>query len=254
MGKIVAIGGGEIGRPKEEGRGHYPVETTPIDKEILRLTGKDKPSLLFLPTASGDSKGYYEVVKKHFTKIGFETSVLYLFKEKNYDFIRKKILESDAVYVGGGNTLRMMKLWRRRGVDKILKEAYDKNIVLSGLSAGSICWFKYGNSDSRKFSSNSTELIKVKGLGFINAFHCPHYNLQGIRRNSVKKMMSETTLAGITLDNCIALVVEGDEYRIVKSKKDAKAYKVYWKSGEYYEEEIKPKKEYENLKSLLKIK
>ena len=79
MGKIIAIGGGEIGRPKEDGTGYYPVETTQIDTEILKLTNKKNPTLLFIPTASYDSQGYYEVVKKHFTKVGFSSiTPLYL--------------------------------------------------------------------------------------------------------------------------------------------------------------------------------
>src|SRR3989344_6273389 len=145
--KIIAIGGGEIGRPG------YPVETTKIDKEIITLTGKQKPRLLFVPTASSDTESYFEVVKKHFGKrLGCKTDVLYLIKEKpSKKEIEEKIFQSDIVYVGGGNTLKMMKVWRNTDVDKVLKEAYGKGIVLSGVSAGSICWFRWGNSDSRRF-------------------------------------------------------------------------------------------------------
>jgi dipeptidase E len=70
-------------------------------------------------------------------------------------------LGADIIYVGGGNTLKMMTLRRKLGVDKALQQALKKDIILSGLSAGSICWFDYGNSDSRKFTSKSTQLIKV---------------------------------------------------------------------------------------------
>ena len=128
MGRIVAIGGGEIGRPG------YPVETTKIDKEIISLTGKNKPKLLFIPTASSDSESYYDTVRKHFgIRLGCKTDVLYLLKEKINE---NKILNSDIIYVGGGNTLLMMNTWRKYGLDKILIEAYNQNIVLSGLSAG----------------------------------------------------------------------------------------------------------------------
>jgi len=83
MGKIIAIGGGEIGRPKEDGKGHYPVETTLIDTEILQLTNKKSPTLLFIPTASYDSRNYYQVVKQHFTKLGFSSvTPLYFINKK----------------------------------------------------------------------------------------------------------------------------------------------------------------------------
>src|SRR3989338_3503001 len=140
MGKIIAIGGGEIGRPG------YPVETTKIDREIIRLTGKKSPKLLFLPTASSDDSGYAKVVEKHFGKrLGCRVDVLYLIGTKTAAReIEKRVLQSDIIYVGGGNTLKMLKIWRKRGVDRALEKAYKKGIVLSGVSAGSICWFDSG--------------------------------------------------------------------------------------------------------------
>jgi dipeptidase E len=101
MGKIIAICGGEIGRPGTK------VETNAIDKEIIKLSGKKNPLLLFIPTASSDSESYYEVVKKHFgKKLGCRTDVLYLIKDKNTKTeIRNKILSADIIYVGGGDTL-----------------------------------------------------------------------------------------------------------------------------------------------------
>lgn len=241
MGKIVAIGGGEIGRPKEGG-GFYPVETTAIDLEILRLTGKKQPTLLFIPTASHDSTGYYEVVKKHFNSIGFSrTDTLYLTDASlTKDDIETAILSHDAVYVGGGDTLFMMTLWRKLGVDTMLKKAYDKGVVLSGISAGSICWFNNGNSDSRRFTSGSDKLIKVTGLGLINALHCPHHDTEALRPDDLKRIMKSTPGTAIALDNCTALVVEDDMYRVVTSRAGTKAQKAYWKRGQYILEEITP--------------
>lgn len=253
MGKIIAIGGGEIGRPKEDG-GFYPIETSDIDREILNLTDKKNPSLLFLPTASHDSTGYFEVVKKHFTKIGFgSVDALYLSdKTLSQEHIEKTILSHDAIYVGGGDTLYMMTLWRRLGVDRMLKEALDRDIVLAGLSAGSICWFMGGNSDSRKFSSGSNQLIKVTGLGFIDALHCPHYDTEPFRQEDLKRMMKSTSKVAIALDNCIALEVIGDTYRIIQSKPSAKARKAYWKRGEYIVQEIEPSDRFKDIRELTK--
>ena len=139
MGRIVAIGGGEI----RDG------ETLNIDKFIVSLSGKEKPSLLFIPTASHDVEGYIETVKKVYGELGCDVKILCLTKENiEEDDIRDIILKSDIIYVGGGNTEYMMKIWEKYSVDKYLKEAYKKNIVLSGLSAGSLCWFKAGFDDS----------------------------------------------------------------------------------------------------------
>lgn len=252
MGKIIAIGGGEIGRPKEDGSGHYPVETADIDAEILKLTNKKNPTLLFIPTASNDSHNYYEVVKKHFIKLGFNSvTPLYLSdKSLTRKHIENIILSHDAIYVGGGNTLRMMNIWRKMGVDKMLKLAYERGIVLSGLSAGSICWFSSGNSDSRKFSSGSEKLVKVTGLGLIDALHCPHYDVEPHRQADLKRMMKNTSKVAIALDNCVALEVVDGKYRIIKSKPGAKARKIYWKRGKYIIEEIQASESYSDISKL----
>src|SRR5580692_2484004 len=137
---IVAIGGGQI-----RTRG-----TAPIDREIIRLTNKTRPKFLFIPTASSDSEAYWKHIQEYFG--GFlkcRTDVLFLIKEQpaNHE-IGSKIASADIIYVGGGNTLLMMRLWRRLGIDKLLKSAYERGTVLSGISAGSICWFDSGHSDS----------------------------------------------------------------------------------------------------------
>ena len=253
MGKIIAIGGGEMGRPHESG-GFYPIETIPIDKEIVAQTYKKNPKLLFIPTASNDSEGYFEIVKKYFSKLGCRVDVLYLIKEKlTRKQIENKILSNDIIYVGGGNTLKMMTIWRKIGVDKALKKAYKKGIILSGLSAGSICWFKFGNSDSRKYTSESNKLIKVMGLGLINALCCPHYDIEKHRQKDLKRMMKTTlNIISIALENCCALEVIDGKFRIIKSKPNAKGYKIFWKRGKYFKEEIIFKKEFEDLNNLLK--
>ena len=253
MKKIIALGGGEIGRPNDNG-GFYPIETTLIDKEIIRQTGKNNPKLLFIPTASSDFEGYFKIVKKHFSKLSCKVDVLYLIKEKlSKKQIENKILSTDIIYVGGGNTLKMMTLWKKLGVDKMLKTAYKNGIILSGLSAGSICWFKYGNSDSRKFTSGSNKLIKVSGLGLIEALHCPHYDTEAHRQKDLKKMMKTTSkIIAIAIENCCAIEVIDNKYRILKSKPNAKAYKIYWEKGKYHKEEILSKKEFDSLDTLLK--
>jgi dipeptidase E len=246
--KIIAIGGGEIGRPG------YPVETTKIDKEIIKLTGKKNPKLLFIPTASLDSELYFETVKKHFgKKLGCIIDALYLIKEKlSKKEIQNKILTADIVYVGGGNTQKMFRVWEKNGVDKILEKAYKKGIVLSGLSAGSICWFRGGVSDSRKFTNSNSNLVKINGLGFINALHSPHYNIEKDRRSGLKKIMKNNSSVAIAIDNCCAVEFINDTYRVISSKSKANAYKVYWQDGKFYENIIPKEKKFNSLQELLK--
>lgn len=233
MGKIVAIGDGEIGRPKEGG-GFYPIETTAIDKEIIRLSGKRKPRLLFIPTASKDSEGYYNVIVKHFGKhLGCKCDVLYLLRNKPAkSAIRSKILNADIIYVGGGNTLNMLNTWKRFGIDKLLHTAYKKDIVLSGVSAGAICWFRYATSDSRpKLAKKNYGLNKISCLDFIDLTVSPHHVREPNRRPALINIMKKTYGAAVALDDCSALEIIDDKYRIVTSNGTANAYKVYFKKG-----------------------
>lgn len=208
---------------------------------------------MFLPTASGDALSYVEVVKKYFGDfLGCRVSSLLLLKERlPHTAIRTKILGSDIVYVGGGNTLRMMRIWRKQGVDKILQLAYKKGIVLAGLSAGVICWFRYGNSDSRKFKNPTAPLIKVKGLDLYPLLLCPHYHQEKGRVKSLQQMMKKTGGMAIALDNCSALEIVGGTYRILTSHRKSKAYKVYWKKSIYHQDEIPIKKDFSMVSTFL---
>lgn len=248
MKKLIAIGGGEIGRPG------YPVETTKIDKEIINLTNKQNPKLLFIPTASSDAEPYFDTIKKHFGKrLNCKVDVLYLLKEKpTLKQIKTKILTSDIIYVGGGNTALMLKTWKKTGVDKILLKAYSKGIVISGLSAGSICWFRYGISDSRKFNNPKAGLCRISGLNIIDALHCPHYNVEQDRKPQLKAMMKKEKGVALALDNCCALEVIDKTYRIISSKATANAYKVYWKDNKFFEEVIQKTKNFQPINKLLK--
>lgn len=241
--KIVALGGGE------KNHAGFSVKAAKIDKEIIRLTGKKTPKLLFVPTASSDSEEYVKDINKYFgNKFGCIIDVLYLLNKKisHYD-IETKILSADIIYVGGGNTLKMLKLWRDNGIDKILKKASEKGIVLSGVSAGGICWFKFGSSDSRRFTNPNADLIRVTGLNWIPALFCPHYDEEKGRKLHVKKLMKRTPGVGIALDNYCAIEIIDNNYRIVADKKTANAYKVYWKKGKYNEELIEKKEKVQPL-------
>lgn len=215
MGKIVAIGGGELRLG----------ETLVIDKFIVDFSGKNRPKTLFIPTASKDNKGYVEVFNKVYKdELGCDTDVLALLEGEYEDsVIEEKILSADIIYVGGGNTAMMIDVWERNNVVTYLKKAYEKGTVLSGLSAGAICWFKYGHSDSNRFDGNDEwDFIITKGIGLIDAAFCPHYNEAG--RNSFDKMLKTVNLRGIASENNSAVVIEDNKYKIIKSNAEAKVY------------------------------
>lgn len=248
MPKIIATGGGEIGRPG------FPMETTKIDLEIIRLSGKKRPRLLFLPTASSDAAGYVETVKKYFgQRLSCHVETLYLLNCKiNLAKIKKIIMTADIIYVGGGNTLKMMNIWRQSGVADLLALAAKKGIVLSGVSAGAICWFRYGHSDSKKLSNQKASYIRVRGLDLYPLLVCPHYDFEKDRQPSLRSIMKRTKEVAIALDNCSALEIIDDKYRLLTSKPKAGAYRCYWKKGVYYREQINLSTSFRPLNELLK--
>ena len=161
------------------------------------------------------------------------------------------ISQSDIIYVGGGNTLRMMKLWRKLGVDKCLDKARKRGAILCGLSAGAICWFRQGNSDSRKFKDETNlSLIKVTGLNYADVLMCPHYDVEKHRQPALKAMMKTTRGVAVALDNCAALHIKDDNYRILASKKYKKAYLIYWQQGEYVKQALMPSDKFQPLTNL----
>ena len=179
MGKLICIGGGEI--PRVKNGVELPYETKEIDEEIVRISEKTNPRLLFIGTASTNSYNYFLVIKKIFEDLGCIVSNLDLLKEDlNMEEVRNSILNTDIIYVGGGNTKFMLEKWRKLGVDKLLIEAYNRGIVCSGLSAGSYCWFKL-NYDL------------INGLGIINAVNCVHYEQKDEQaRNKLYNVIKET--------------------------------------------------------------
>jgi dipeptidase E len=250
MRKIVVIGGGEIGRPG------FPVETTKLDRETIRLSGKSHPRLLFLPTASSDSEGYVDVVKKHFGgRLRCKVDSLMLLNARySKGELAERVLGADIIYVGGGNTLKMMRRWRHLGVDKLIKRAYNRGTVLSGLSAGGICWFDSGHSDSVSFySPKSWDYINVKGMGLIKGIHCPHFDghtaNKGRRKDFTEFMMRYGEI-GIAIDNKCAIEFVDDTYRVFAVNKSANAYRVFRDEGDVKVEVLKKTREMLPLEEL----
>ncbi len=142
-------------------------------KYVAELTKKENPKLCFVPTAIGDHQDNITFYEKICERIGIEPNVLKVWvssspENKSFEDI---IMNSDAIVVGGGNTLNMMSIWKGQGIDTIMQKAVKKGIILSGGSAGSICWFMNGISDSRP-----VKLSLVEGLGLLPFSSCPHYS------------------------------------------------------------------------------
>ena len=234
MGKIVAIGGGDM----------QASETLSIDQEAVKLTGKTRPRALFIPTASYDSVEYWEGFRRIYGgELSCDTSVLYLLnKYPPSEEIDDHILSSDLIYVGGGNTLKMMKRWRKLGVDQVLQKAHSGGTVLVGVSAGAICWFSYGHSDSMSFyNPNDWRYIMVKGMGLVDSLACPHFDgeTDGVKRDQdFMQMVRKHGGMGTAIDNHCAIVFIDGAFRVISSREGAGAYKVYKDGQGFKVEEI----------------
>ncbi|MGN0459022.1 MAG: Type 1 glutamine amidotransferase-like domain-containing protein [Eubacterium sp.] len=233
MGKIVAIGGGENGHHNTK------YETATFDKEIIRLTGKTKPNFLFIGLANNYPDYYFEIMDGIYNGMyGCPTDYLRYKEIKDKNITSSKIKKADIIYVGGGNTYKLMRLFKLYGIDKMLVEAYNEDKVLCGVSAGGICWCDYGNSDSRAISSNSSQIIRVAGLGLINVLFAPHIVKEPDRIKSVRQMMKRTyKIPAVQLDNA-ALEVVDNQYRILTIDDNSVAEKCYWKNGKYITQNI----------------
>ena len=203
------------------------------------LTGKQKPRFCFLPTASAEQPRvavyWYELCAGlelvPFVQNTFITS--YRMKESWEDVL----LSMDAIIVGGGNTLNMLAIWKAQGIDKVLYKAWEKGIVLSGGSAGSLCWFEEGTTDSRP-----KELTKIECMGFLDGSHSPHYDGERERRPRYHKLILSGELKpGYAVDNNAALLFIGKKLdKVIASDKRSMAYYVDLVEGKIQERVLKP--------------
>jgi dipeptidase E len=210
---IVAIGGGGFSMEPDN-----PL----LDDFVLGLSRASSPRICFLPTASGDAEGYLLTFYAAFATKA-DASHLALF-DRTDDDIDGLLLDQDVIYVGGGNTANMLAIWRIHGVDRVLRAAWEAGIVLAGLSAGSICWFESGTTDS--FGPGLD--VMTDGLGFLAGSHCPHYDGEPLRRPAYQRLIAEGRLTpGYAVDDGAALVFADTELReVVCSRPDAAAYRV----------------------------
>jgi peptidase E len=211
--QIVAMGGGGFSMEPDN-----PL----LDDFILGLTGVSRPRVLFLPTATGNVATYLVNFYAAFSRRA-EASHIDLFT-RTRDELRPLLLGQDVVYVGGGNTANLLAIWRVHGLDGILRNAWQAGVVLAGVSAGGMCWFQAGLTDS--FGPDLAPLDD--GLGLLAGSFCPHYDGEPARRPAYRRLVGERRLPdGWAADDGVALHFIGtDLAEAVSSRPEARAYRL----------------------------
>lgn len=225
MGTIICIGG-LVGLKNKE-KVFIPYSPRKIDFEIMKLSTKVNPKVLFIGTASSEREDYYISFKNAYESLGAIVENLCVLNSNiTFEEIRKKILSSDIIYVGCGKTKFMMDVWKSKGIDKCLIEAYKKDIILAGMSAGSYCWFKYNYE-------------MIEGLDLIHMINCVHYDEKSKeKKKQFYDNIKKNNLRGIAIDNDASLIFSGTDYKIVKNYENSKAYDIVFEDGKYIEKEI----------------
>ena len=228
---LIAIGGGEIKNKT----------TLKIDEYIANLAkvhaGEKRANALFFGTASHDSMPYFNSFRKTYTSV-FDIKAevgLLVYGEMDMQKIVDKIAAADCIYVGGGDTVFMLELWKQKGVDKLLIDAYNSGKIICGLSAGAICWFSDMYTDYEIMRGTSAEYSLHKGLGLIEGLITPHFDER-------EKDFTETfSKSGFTK----AFAVENDAAIVFKNglperalSSGGKAYVISKKDGEIFRSEI----------------
>lgn len=222
--RIVALGGGG-----------FSVDGDPrLDDHVLATAGTDRPRVLFVPTASGDSADYVARFRAAFPPERARASVLSLFARDVVD-LDAHLLAQDVVYVGGGSTANLLAVWRLHGLDRALRAAYRAGVVLAGISAGMNCWFSASVTDS--FGPGLAGLDD--GLGFLPGSACPHHDGEPLRRPVYRRLVADGFPAGYAADDDVALVfVDEVLHEVVTTREGALAHRVERRDGRVVEQAL----------------
>jgi dipeptidase E len=205
-----------------------------LDDFILNLTTKRRPSVCFVPTASGDNDNYVARFYRAFDSARCVPSHFPLFHGRLPD-LKKVLWNQDVIYVGGGNTANMLAVWRVHGIDKLLAEAWRRGVVLCGVSAGALCWFEGGITDS--FGSQLSSLRD--GLGLLKGAFCPHYDGERGRRAALHRESGRGFMPTLAADDGVGLHFIGKRLdAAVSSRQRAHAYHVQVVNGKVSEVKI----------------
>jgi peptidase E len=230
-GHIVAMGGGGFSMEPDN-----PL----LDDFVLSLAGRKRPRVCFIPTASADSATYVAKFYRAFASRCAATD-LTLFDAPSLPrqppqtsglaaFVEKQ----DVFYVGGGNTAHMLAMWRVHGLDELLRKAWKGGAVLAGISAGMICWFENGLTDSFGGYHPLND-----GLGFVRGSACPHYDGEPERPEAFRRMISRGAPTGYAAEDGVAFHFVGSKLQeAVSSRPDARAYRVVKRNGKVMEQPL----------------
>ncbi|MBW8480810.1 peptidase E [Actinomadura parmotrematis] len=216
---ILAIGGGSFISDRRDVR-----EPSPLIRYAVDLTGQDRPRVCFLTTAVGDAPDYLAYFYAGFAKLDADVSHLAVYPMPNVDDIREHLLAQDLVYVSGGSVANLLALWRVHGIGDVMREAWEAGVVLSGQSAGALCWHVGGNTDS--YGPALRPL--TDGLAFLPYSCGVHYDSDPQRRELLHASVGDGTLPrGYAADESVALHYVGTEFvQAVSFREGAGAYLV----------------------------
>jgi peptidase E len=214
-GQIVAIGGGKM--------------CAGMARFLVELSGRERPRALYIGTATAEDPAATLRVYDHFGGLG-EVSRLEFFPWPPED-LRSVVLDQDLIFVGGGNSANMLAIWRVHGADELLREALDSGVVMAGSSAGGLCWFESGVTDSF-----GPQLEQMAYLGFLPGSFCPHYDDEELRRPRYHELMRDGLAPGLAADAGVGLhFVDGELREVVACEAGSTAYRVELRDGEVVE-------------------
>lgn len=219
MGRILAIGGGG-----------FLMESapSPVDGWIVRHAGGSRPRVCFVSTPSGDSMDMIERFYASYEPLGCVASHLAFFRKPFRNPLplatyREQLLEQDAIFVGGGNTKSALAVWREWGLDAVLREAWRRGVLLSGMSAGALVWFEDGLTDSYWGAGYRP----LRCLGFLPGGCCVHYHGEPERRLRLHEAVRANGGRHVAIDDCAAVLYEGTTmHEVVSWASGATAYAV----------------------------
>ena len=228
MGRIIAISSGDL------------TTTEAINRYAINMVSGNTKNVLFIGTASGDAEGYIETMQTVFTGLGCDEVRVLELTRKTYSEqeLREMIFRADIIYVGGGDTIFMRNEWKKQGVDVLLREVYEKDTaVLMGISAGAMCWFDSGCTDSElaviepgmKFG------LAEELLGIYPQIFCPHYE---DRVEDFAELLKDKQMDALALESNVAFIEENGMTYFVKAAEDAKAYEFRYENGGYVKREL----------------
>jgi dipeptidase E len=223
--QIIALGGGGFSMEPDNPR---------LDSYVLEQSGAQRPRVCFVSTASADSDNYLRRFYESFSRFECTPTHLSVF-ELPAEGIAARLDAADIVYVGGGSTFNLIALWRAWGIDHQLRAMWQRGVLLAGISAGALCWFEQGHTDSL----SRGELKPIECLGFLLGSFSPHFTNEA-RQTSYRALVASGALSGgYGVDDSVALHFVGTRlHRAVSSRPTARAWRIERRAADVVETEL----------------